>query len=279
MRVTEEDLFRHDRLIQARQDSNNPPVRQPEPVIVHPSQVGSWHGHIFEVSYQVIRSFSKLTIKASCETEDLENGLEEYNSFKKANPTEFSLTVHFNALLGIQDVRAEAAVLLSEARGGVQDNFYCGGARLIDAPVRLTACTVKNVEINNAGLWVSCDAELTFKQATKAGEGADDAAAAAAASAPAATAAEEDDGGGGEYYYDEGGGGGGEPEKKSVNETTPVRKYGPGLAGLTSDALEKAKGGNEEAIRRSVDDANTVIDKARDTLTNPISKWLSYLTR
>ena len=133
------------------------------------AQIASWNGHTFEVSAQLIRSFTDLSLKGSCETEDKKSGGQQYVKRKNGKPAELSLTVGLNAQLGVTDVRSEALAYVQEASDGATEYFYIGTKKLIDAKMMLTSAEVTEYATMpaNGDKWISCDVKLTFKQASK----------------------------------------------------------------------------------------------------------------
>ena len=129
-------------------------------------EMGRWNGHKFIVSPTLIRSFSDLQIKGSCELKDKKNSKQGYVSRKGGNATEVTLTIILSAFTGC-DVRKEAMAFVKEARAGKRDYFYVGGKKLISSRLMLTAATVKNVEISHSKTWVNAKVALTMQQCGK----------------------------------------------------------------------------------------------------------------
>lgn len=125
--------------------------------------IGKWHGHVFEVSSQIIRSFTDLTIKGSSETENKTNSGYSYVSRKNSKPAEVGITVGLSVLTGC-DPRSEATAFVNEANAGSSDYFYVGGQKLVPYKLMLTNADVTEVEITPGGKWVSCKVKLTMKQ-------------------------------------------------------------------------------------------------------------------
>lgn len=125
--------------------------------------IGKWHGHAFEVSSQIIRSFTDLTIKGSSETENKTSSGYGYVSRKNSKPAEVGITVGLSALTGC-DPRSEATAFVNEANAGSSDYFYVGGQKLVPYKLMLTNADVTEVEITPGGKWVSCKVKLTMKQ-------------------------------------------------------------------------------------------------------------------
>ena len=125
--------------------------------------IGKWHGHTFEVSSQIIRSFTDLTIKGSSETKNKTSSGYGYVSRKNSKPAEVGITVGLSALTGC-DPRSEATAFVNEANAGSSDYFYVGGQKLVPYKLMLTSADVNEVEITPGGKWVNCKVKLTMKQ-------------------------------------------------------------------------------------------------------------------
>ena len=130
------------------------------------AEIGRWHNHKFEVSPSLIRGFTGLQIKGSSETEDKEINQEKFASRKSAKPTEISLSIHLNALLGC-DVRNEAMQFIDDAKAGEKGYFYIGNKKLVTCQMMLTEASISETEITNNGTWVAATVQLTLKQASK----------------------------------------------------------------------------------------------------------------
>ncbi|MBQ8507224.1 MAG: hypothetical protein IJ466_07345 [Clostridia bacterium] len=130
------------------------------------AEIGRWNGHIFEVSASMVRSFSDLTIKAGCETEEKTSSKQKYVKRKAGNPTQLSLTIILVADLGC-DVRSEADAFTEDARTGATDYFYVGSRKLVAAQLMLTDASVENIDISPSGFWSAATVKLTMKQAGK----------------------------------------------------------------------------------------------------------------
>lgn len=128
--------------------------------------IGRWNGHTFELSGTVIRGFTGLKIKGSCETEDKTSSNQKYVSRKNGKPAEVSLTVVLNSAFGC-DVRTEAMNLVSEAASGAKDYFYVGNGKLLPCKLLLTDAQVSEAFIGNGDRWTSAEVALTMKQCDK----------------------------------------------------------------------------------------------------------------
>ena len=126
------------------------------------AEIARWSGHRFEVSASVIRSFTELQIKGSCETEQNENG-DRYEQRKGSLPTEVSFSVKLNAMFGV-DVRNEAMAFVDEAAAGRSDYIYVGSYKLVPCRLMLTEATVMEVMLAPNGTWISASVMLVLKQ-------------------------------------------------------------------------------------------------------------------
>lgn len=141
--------------------------------------IARWNGHKFEISPSVIRGFTDLQVKGSCETEEKTSGGEKYVKRKNTQPFELSLTAHLNSFVGC-DVRKEAIDLVIEARWGKSDYFYVYEthtttgfnnfrtsstmiAKIIEIKLMLTSATVTKVVVAPSGEWIAADVQLTLK--------------------------------------------------------------------------------------------------------------------
>lgn len=190
------------------------------------AEIGRWSGIKFEVSSNVIRGFTDLTVKGAVETEDQTGGPSiKYVTNKARKPTEMSLTVHLDARLGC-DVRDTAMGLVSMATYGAEDYFYIANKKLVPYKMKLMDATVNNVSMTVGGVWICCDIKMNLKQS----------------SLPDGTST----GGGGSSGGGGGGGGSGGGGGGGGNSTTTYKVQIPGMSVLTvkassvQDALNKA---------------------------------------
>lgn len=130
------------------------------------AEIGKWCGHTFEVSPNIVRGFTGLTIKGSSETEDKEDGGWKYVSRKAGMPKEFTLDVFLASYLGC-DVRAEALEFIEEAVAGKSGYFYVGTKKLMACQMMLTEASAKEVTISGSGVWTRATVSLTMKQCGK----------------------------------------------------------------------------------------------------------------
>lgn len=188
--------------------------------------IGQWRDFKFEISPSVMLSFNDLQIKATRDTDTVDNSGQQYIKTKIIKPFEISLTLHLCAGLGY-DVQAKAeafrgAPLYGDGRA---DYFYVGGKKLVPCKLSVTEATISSVEINAAGTWTAADVALTFKQAALI-----DGTQATTTSASTST------GSGG------GGGGGGNYSKQTVTptKTTTAKTVASALPANTKAAVTTA---------------------------------------
>ena len=131
------------------------------------AEIARWGDHYFKVEPTLIRSFSNMEIKASCETDDKTSSGEKYVARKNSKPTEVKLTIPLDARLGITDVKKEVCTFLSEAQEGKKGYFYAACKKLFTYQLMLVEAKVKNKDITPKGIWISADMELLLKQCTK----------------------------------------------------------------------------------------------------------------
>ena len=130
------------------------------------AEIGQWNGHVFEVSPELIRSWTGLTIKASCETKEKEYSKKKYAAFKNGKPTTVSLTVGLSAFTGC-DVRKEVTEFLDDAQQGKQGYFYIGEEKLVPYELLLADASVNQIEISPSGIWIRAEVALNMKQASR----------------------------------------------------------------------------------------------------------------
>lgn len=193
------------------------------------TETGRWHGHIFKVSPKLIRGFSGLQIKGSCETVDKVKDGQLYVVKKNSRPAEATLTVHLNAFTGC-DVRKEADAFVAEAQGGWKDYFYIGTKKLLPCRLLLTDATVKEIQIAHSNTWVSADVQLTFRQTGTGG-------------VSVAGSSGSGSGGGSSGAYGGGGGGSGGTYSSSGSSKASVKATSPVEVGATIGGALLGKAG------------------------------------
>ena len=129
--------------------------------------IGEWNAHLFTVNSTVIRGFTNLTVKASCETKDKKKNKQAFVQWKKANANEVTLEVVLNAFAGCSP-REEAMAFLEDARNGADGYFYVGGEKLMTCKLMLTQADISEIVMTPGGIWTSAKVKLTMKQSSKA---------------------------------------------------------------------------------------------------------------
>jgi hypothetical protein len=130
------------------------------------AETGSWNGHVFTVSPNLIRGFDGLSIKGASETTAKTSGKQQYFARKSGKPVEATITVKLNAQTGC-DVKTEALQFVSEARDGANNYFYVGSTKLVPCKLMLVEANVEETKIAPNGSWVSANVTLAFRQCSK----------------------------------------------------------------------------------------------------------------
>jgi hypothetical protein len=130
------------------------------------AETARWNDHIFEVSPNLMRGFSDLSITGSATTEEKETGSQKYVSYKNGGTTQVTLTAILSVFTG-SDVREEAMAFVDEARRGCYGYLYVDSKKLVACPLMLTNAAISKTEIAAGGTWTYAEAKLTFKQCGK----------------------------------------------------------------------------------------------------------------
>ena len=215
--------------------------------------MGRWGLYTFEVTPGVIRSFSDLSIKGSSETEEKESGGEKYVARKSGKPSEVSLTVQLNAMLGC-DVRAEAMCLVEEATIGRTAYFYVGSSKLFVTQMMLTEASVSKVVMSPDGTWLSADVKLTLRQCEKR-----------VADVP-------------QQSYDDGGGAGSSGSKKASANTTSAVKITP-TSGSTAVIVASQRNNSSTSSSKSSGSASSASAVAAAKKTTDTAKSASTVAK
>ena len=217
------------------------------------AMMGRWGLYTFEVTPGVIRSFSDLSIKGSSETEEKESGGEKYVARKSGKPSEVSLTVQLNAMLGC-DVRAEAMCLVEEATIGRTAYFYVGSSKLFVTQMMLTEASVSKVVMSPDGTWLSADVKLTLRQCEKR-----------VADVP-------------QQSYDDGGGAGSSGSKKASANTTSAVKITP-TSGSTAVIVASQRNNSSTSSSKSSGSASSASAVAAAKKTTDTAKSASTVAK
>ena len=131
--------------------------------------IANWNGHTFEVSPNLVRGFTELSIKGGCETTTKNSSKQKYEERKYGEGMDITLNAHLNALSGVTDVMSEAMAFVQEANEGASDYFYMGTVKLVAAKLLLKGAEITEIETmpGKGDRWISCSVKLTFKQGSK----------------------------------------------------------------------------------------------------------------
>jgi len=129
-------------------------------------QIANWNGFVFEVSPNVVRGYTGLTIEGGSQTEDKVSDNYAYVKRKSSTPTAVNLEVYLNAYLGC-NVREEAMAFIKAASDGAKNYFYVGGKKLLTCQLMLVNAKVTETTSTPEGEWTSCKIALTMKQCEK----------------------------------------------------------------------------------------------------------------
>jgi hypothetical protein len=133
----------------------------------HPSKhLVVWGSLDFHVQPRDIIGVKDLSFTGSCETEEKESGGEKYASYKTGKPIEFSMTAKLNAYL-TDNVQQKALEMVKLATRGEKHYLYMSRRKLFPSQFTLVSAKIGNIVIAAGGKWVSCEVDLSFKQASK----------------------------------------------------------------------------------------------------------------
>ena len=131
--------------------------------------IANWNGHTFVVSSRLVRSFTDLKIKGSCETTEKNSEKHNYEEHKNGEAYEISMTVCLSAQMGVTNVYSEAMAFVHEAAKGATAYFYIGGSKLLPTEMMLTSAEVEEIQYmpGRGNRWISAQVKLSFKQGTE----------------------------------------------------------------------------------------------------------------
>ena len=133
----------------------------------HPSKhLVMWGSLDFHVKPRDIIGVKGLSFTGSCETEEKESGGEKYANFKAAKAIEFSMTAKLNTYL-TDGVQKQALEMVKLATKGEKHYLYMSKQKLFPSKFTLVNAKIQNIVIAAGGKWVSCEVDLSFKQASK----------------------------------------------------------------------------------------------------------------
>ena len=131
--------------------------------------IGKWNGHKFIVNHHEVKSFTNLTVTASCETEDKKADSEKYVARKNAKPIEVGLTVVMDARIADYggNVQSEALALCDDVYEGKEEYLYMGKSKMFVSKMMGVSAKVSNIQVGTNGEWVHAEIALTLKQSQK----------------------------------------------------------------------------------------------------------------
>ena len=202
-------------------------------------QIGSWNGIVFEVSPNVVRGYTGLSIEGGSQTEEKVSDKYAYVQRKNSTPTSVNIDVYLNAYLGC-NVRDEAMAFIKAATDGAKNYFYVAGKKLVECQLMLVSAKATEVTSTPTGEWTSCKIALTMKQCEKYSGGSS--------------------GGGGGGGSSGGGKKTSQPKKETVKQQSWVEK--------TVDAVKTG-------VSNVVNAAKNVVGKVTNAIKNVASKAAS----
>jgi len=143
------------------------------PVNTSGTDIVTWSGNggiSFFVKPNAIQGIRELSIKASVDSEDKENGGEKYAGKKNNGAVEITVKAELNGYLGA-DVQAVAMRAVDAARRGETGYFYCYGKKLFGNQFMMMEAEIGSVTMTGSGVWSGCDLSMKLKQCSK-GDGA-----------------------------------------------------------------------------------------------------------
>jgi hypothetical protein len=143
------------------------------PVNTSGTDIVTWSGNggiSFFVKPNAIQGIRELSIKASVDSEDKENGGEKYAGKKNNGAVEITVKAELNGYLGA-DVQAVAMRAVDAARRGETGYFYCYGKKLFGNQFMMMEAEIGSVTMTGSGVWTGCDLTMKMKGCSK-GDGA-----------------------------------------------------------------------------------------------------------
>lgn len=194
-------------------------------------ETGRWHGHVFEVSPNVVRDFSDLIIKGGMATDEKVGNKQAFKTVKNSNPVEVSFKVALHAALGC-NVREEAIGFIMDAENGADDWMYINGQKLIDCKLMLTEADVSVRQITPNGTWIYCELTLQFRQSSQFGGSTNG----------VSSSSSKSSGGGSRSSGGGGGGGGSSTPGTTMTKDDYVKLTKVDQANVTSDSKKASSG-------------------------------------
>lgn len=123
-------------------------------------------GLSFFVKPDKIHAMKEITITASPETEDKENGDEKVTSLKKKGKIKVTMTGILMAALGA-DVENMAMHAIDAARKGETGYLYLAGKKMFTPSFMMTKADAKNIRFGVDGKWIQCELSMELSQCSK----------------------------------------------------------------------------------------------------------------
>lgn len=123
-------------------------------------------GLSFFVKPDKIHAMKEITITASPETEDKENGDEKVTSLKKKGKIKVTMTGILMAALGA-DVENMAMHAIDAARKGETGYLYLAGKKMFTPSFMMTKADAKNIHFGTDGKWIQCELSMELSQCSK----------------------------------------------------------------------------------------------------------------
>lgn len=149
--------------------SNNNAAASVPNVPVADSDIITWSGAEnirFYVKPSVIQGIKELSIKASVNSEEKENGGNKLPTKKTAGAIEVTIKAELNAHIGA-DVQGMSMAIIDAARDGKTGYLYCYGKKLFPAAFMMMEAETSDIQMNGRGQWVKCIVTMKMKQSTK----------------------------------------------------------------------------------------------------------------
>ena len=149
-------------------NTNNTAAATPQ-VQVSNTDIVTWSGAggiSFFVKPNVIQGIKEMTVKASVNGEEKENGGDKYTTKKTNGAIEITLKAILNGYLGV-DVRTLALTIIDSARTGDTGYFYSYGKKLFTSQFMMAEAEAGDIQMNSKGDWSSCTVTMKLKQSSK----------------------------------------------------------------------------------------------------------------
>ena len=120
----------------------------------------------FFVKPTAIQGMKEISITASPETEDQENGDEKVTSLKKTGKIKITLTGVMLAALGA-DVEGMSLKAVEAARKGDTGYLYLAGKKMFTPQFMMTKADIKNIMFGLDGKWIQSEISMELSQCSK----------------------------------------------------------------------------------------------------------------